>query len=141
MYNPFDGTNIHWTFVYIRLTLTASWSSSNFFPDKIVKSLRARHIIKGACLNKDKKYSVGQNAGMKLNASGGIEIHIAAEQSEGETAKALKQASKGGYEILQDRFVTPGGAFRPYGSGTQWQTFDFDRTQAVAGPAVRGKLP
>ena len=30
--------------------------------------------------NKEKKYSVGQNAGMKLNASGGIEIHIAAEQ-------------------------------------------------------------
>ncbi len=33
--------------------------------------------------NKEKKYSVGQNAGMKLDASGGIEIHIAAEQPEG----------------------------------------------------------
>ncbi|MFB3133068.1 MAG: DUF1214 domain-containing protein [Rhodothermales bacterium] len=33
--------------------------------------------------NKQKKYSVGQNAGMKLNASGGIEIHIAAEQPAG----------------------------------------------------------
>ena len=32
--------------------------------------------------NKEKKYSVGQNAGMKLDASGGIEIHIAAEQPE-----------------------------------------------------------
>ncbi len=37
--------------------------------------------------NKEKKYSVGQNAGMKLNASGGIEIHIAAEQPEGVPAK------------------------------------------------------
>ncbi len=33
--------------------------------------------------NKEKKYSVGENAGMKLDASGGIEIHIAAEQPQG----------------------------------------------------------
>ncbi len=33
--------------------------------------------------NKQKKYSVGQNAGMKLNASGGIEIYVAAGQPEG----------------------------------------------------------
>jgi hypothetical protein len=37
--------------------------------------------------NKQKKYSVGQNAGMKLNASGGIEIHIAAEQPKGVPAE------------------------------------------------------
>ncbi len=37
--------------------------------------------------NKEKKYSVGQNAGMKLDASGGIEIHIAAEQPEGVPAE------------------------------------------------------
>jgi hypothetical protein len=37
--------------------------------------------------NKEKKYSVGQNAGMKLNASGGIEIHIAAEQPDGVPAE------------------------------------------------------
>jgi len=37
--------------------------------------------------NKEKKYSVGQNAGMKLNASGGIEIHIAAEQPKGVPAE------------------------------------------------------
>jgi hypothetical protein len=37
--------------------------------------------------NKEKKYSVGQNAGMKLNASGGIEIYIAAEQPEGVPAE------------------------------------------------------
>jgi len=33
--------------------------------------------------NEHKKYSVGENAGMKLNEDGGIEIHIAAEQPEG----------------------------------------------------------
>ena len=37
--------------------------------------------------NKEKQYSVGQNAGMKLDASGGIEIHIAAEQPEGVPAE------------------------------------------------------
>jgi hypothetical protein len=37
--------------------------------------------------NKEKKYSVGQNSGMKLDASGGIEIHIAAEQPEGVPAE------------------------------------------------------
>ena len=33
--------------------------------------------------NDRKKYSVGHNAGMTLNADGGIEIHIAAEQPDG----------------------------------------------------------
>jgi hypothetical protein len=33
--------------------------------------------------NERKKYSVGENAGFKLNADGGIEIHLAAEQPEG----------------------------------------------------------
>lgn len=33
--------------------------------------------------NDRKKYSVGENAGMKLNEDGGIEIHIAAEKPEG----------------------------------------------------------
>ena len=33
--------------------------------------------------NDHKKYSVGENAGFKLNAEGGIEIHIAAEKPEG----------------------------------------------------------
>lgn len=33
--------------------------------------------------NKEKKYSVGQNAGMKLDASGGIAIYIAAEKPDG----------------------------------------------------------
>jgi hypothetical protein len=33
--------------------------------------------------NDRKKYSVGENAGMKLNSDGGIEIYVAAEQPEG----------------------------------------------------------
>jgi len=33
--------------------------------------------------NDRKKYSVGENSGMKLNADGGIEIYVAAEQPEG----------------------------------------------------------
>ncbi|WP_441254299.1 DUF1214 domain-containing protein [Bradyrhizobium sp. 613_E4_N2_2] len=33
--------------------------------------------------NKENKYSVGQNAGYKLNADGGIEIHIAANKPDG----------------------------------------------------------
>ena len=37
--------------------------------------------------NKENKYSVGQNAGMKLNAEGGIEIHIAAEKPAGVPAE------------------------------------------------------
>jgi hypothetical protein len=35
--------------------------------------------------NDRKKYSVGENAGMKLNEDGGIEIYIAAGQPEGVT--------------------------------------------------------
>jgi hypothetical protein len=37
--------------------------------------------------NKEKKYSVGENAGMKLNASGGIEVHVAAKQPKGVPAE------------------------------------------------------
>ena len=37
--------------------------------------------------NKENKYSVGQNGGMKLNASGGIDIYIAAEQPHGVPAE------------------------------------------------------
>ena len=33
--------------------------------------------------NDKKKYSVGENAGFKLDEDGGIEIHIAAEKPEG----------------------------------------------------------
>jgi hypothetical protein len=52
---------------------------------------------------------------------------------EGETAKALKQAVKTGYDIMQARLVTPGAAFKPYGSGTQWLTFNLSKQQAEKG--------
>ncbi len=37
--------------------------------------------------NKQKKYSVGENAGMKVNAKGGIEVYVAAEQPKGVPAE------------------------------------------------------
>jgi len=37
--------------------------------------------------NKQKKYSVGANAGMKLNAKGGIEVYVAAKQPKGVPAE------------------------------------------------------
>jgi hypothetical protein len=45
--------------------------------------------------NKENKYSVGANAGMKLNASGGIEIHIAAEQPKGVPAENWLPITRG----------------------------------------------
>jgi hypothetical protein len=49
--------------------------------------------------NKEKKYSVGQNAGMKLNASGGIEIHIAAAQPKGVPAENWLPITRGDLEL------------------------------------------
>ena len=37
--------------------------------------------------NDHKKYSVGENAGMKINAEGGIDVYVAAEQPEGVPAE------------------------------------------------------
>jgi hypothetical protein len=51
----------------------------------------------------------------------------------GDTAKGLKQAVETGYEILQDRLITPGGAFKPYGSGTHWGLPNFDKANVEAG--------
>lgn len=51
----------------------------------------------------------------------------------GEVAKALKQAVETGYNILQERFVTPHEALKPYGSGTQWQTFNISKKNAQEG--------
>ncbi len=45
--------------------------------------------------NPQNKYSVGQNGGMKLNASGGIEIHIAAEQPQGVPAENWLPITRG----------------------------------------------
>jgi hypothetical protein len=52
---------------------------------------------------------------------------------EGETAKALKQAVTTGYDILQARLIAPGGAFKPYGSGTQWGLTNLDKANIEAG--------
>jgi hypothetical protein len=52
---------------------------------------------------------------------------------EGDVARALKQAVQTGYNILQDRFVTPGGALKLYGSGMQWMVINTDRKQAAEG--------
>ncbi len=57
--------------------------------------------------NKENKYSVGQNAGMKLNASGGIEIHIAAEQPEGVPAENWLPINRGdlGIDVIMRVYV------------------------------------
>ena len=45
--------------------------------------------------NKQKKYSVGANAGMKLNAKGGIDVYVAAEQPRGVPAENWLPITRG----------------------------------------------
>ncbi len=49
--------------------------------------------------NDFKKYSVGENAGMKLNAHGGIEIHVAAEKPDGVPPENWLPINRGDYGI------------------------------------------
>lgn len=49
--------------------------------------------------NDRKKYSVGENAGMKLDADGGIEIHIAADQPDGVPDENWLPVNRGDYGI------------------------------------------
>jgi hypothetical protein len=49
------------------------------------------------------------------------------------TAKALTEAATDGYDQMQQYFVTPGKAFKPFWSGNQWQVFNVPRDQMVAG--------
>ena len=49
--------------------------------------------------NDSKKYSVGENAGMKLDARGGIEIHVAAEKPDGVPAENWLPVNRGNYGI------------------------------------------
>jgi hypothetical protein len=49
--------------------------------------------------NERKKYSVGENAGMKLNDDGGIEIHVAAEQPPGVPEENWLPLQRGDYGI------------------------------------------
>jgi hypothetical protein len=49
--------------------------------------------------NDAKKYSVGENAGMKLNAQGGIEIHVAAKQPKDVPSENWLPLNRGDYGI------------------------------------------
>jgi len=49
--------------------------------------------------NDSKKYSVGENAGMKLNAQGGIEIHVAAKKPNGVPPENWLPVNRGDYGI------------------------------------------
>ena len=49
--------------------------------------------------NDSKKYSVGENAGMKLKAQGGIEIHVAAEKPDGVPPENWLPINRGDYGI------------------------------------------
>ena len=49
--------------------------------------------------NDRKKYSVGENGGMKLNGDGGIDIYTAAEQPEGVPEENWLPLVRGDYEI------------------------------------------
>ncbi len=49
--------------------------------------------------NDSQKYSVGENAGMKLNAQGGIEIHVAARKPNGVPPENWLPVNRGDYSI------------------------------------------
>jgi len=49
--------------------------------------------------NDSKKYSVGENAGVKLNAQGGIEIHVAAKKPDGVPPENWLPVNRGDYGI------------------------------------------
>ena len=49
--------------------------------------------------NDSKKYSVGENGGMKLNAQGGIEIHVAAKKPDGVAPENWLPVNRGDYGI------------------------------------------
>ena len=49
--------------------------------------------------NESKKYSVGENAGMKLYAEGGIEIYVAARQPDGVPPENWLPINRGDYSI------------------------------------------
>jgi hypothetical protein len=61
-----------------------SMSADELPPAEAFWSLTLYDLDQGFFLPNDrKKYSVGENAGMKLNEDGGIDIYIAAEQPDG----------------------------------------------------------
>ena len=63
--------------------------------------LRSRRLTKRLAVNENdsRKYSVGENAGMKLNAEGGIEIHVAARKPDGVPPENWLPVNRGDYGI------------------------------------------
>ncbi len=49
--------------------------------------------------NESRKYSVGENAGMKLNAEGGIEIHVAVKKPDGVPPENWLPVNRGDYGV------------------------------------------
>ncbi|WP_224483357.1 DUF1214 domain-containing protein [Robertkochia aurantiaca] len=69
-------------------------------PAKAFWSLTLYDTANGFFLPNDrKKYSVGENAGMKLNDQGGIEVYISAEQPEGVPDENWLPLNRGDYGI------------------------------------------
>ena len=69
---------------------------------------------------------------MGMLSSIGIEKGKPFEPDE-ETASALEQALKVGYDMMQQYFVTPGKALTPWWTGGQWQGPNFPKEQAEEG--------
>lgn len=75
--------------------------------------------------NDRKKYSVGQNGGMKLDETGGISIHISAEQPEGVPAENWLPIDRGDYGInLGMRIYNP-----DFGRLQQWRAPKAEKVQ------------
>lgn len=75
----FDGKPMNAQHDYV-----VSMTKNQMPPAKAFWSLTLYDTANGFFIpNEHKKYSVGENAGMKLNDEGGIEIHVAAEKPQG----------------------------------------------------------
>jgi hypothetical protein len=77
--------------------------------------------------NDQKKYSVGHNAGMKLDRVGGIEIHVAAERPAGVAAENWLPINRGDVplDLLLRLYVPDLG---------RMSTWEMPRSQRVTGP-------
>jgi len=75
--------------------------------------------------NDRKKYSAGQNAGMKLDEAGGITIHIASKQPKGVPAENWLPITRGDYGInLGMRIYNP-----DFGSLPKWRAPKAEKVQ------------
>jgi hypothetical protein len=114
--NPPEGKYID---VYPRTWDTLPAYDETYF-EQLAEVINDEPVLERDLAMMDQLWSIGIRKGQPF-------------KPEAETAKALKQAVKTGYDILQDRFVTPGEALKPYGSGTQWQTFNLSKKNAEEG--------